>query len=154
MGIRYRWSYMEKRIRLIGFKTVNLDEKGRIIIPTAFTESIHTGNFVMVPGFNTVLHLYPEESFKRLENKIESLESEEDKKYITDFIYSNSVEIKADSQWRINIPDHLLSYAKIKESVKIVGGNDKLDIWNTELHEKYNDSLRTLGESSFKKVGL
>lgn len=149
-----KWSKMETRIRFIGFKFSTIDENGRIIVPSIFRENIKTSVFFAVPGFSNMLHLYPEESFNKLEDKISKLESEEDRKNITDYIYSNSVMIKKDSQWRISVPAHLLEHASIEHAIKIVGGNDKLDIWNPKLHEEYNKSLLSLGSNSFKKIGL
>ena len=148
------WSFMETKIRFIGFKFVNIEENGRISIPSTYRSITNAKIFFIVPGSNKTLHIYPEESFLKLEEKISKLESEEDRKIITDYIYSNAVSIKRDSMWRISIPQHLIDYASLKETVKIVGGNDKLDIWDPKNHENYNKSLLTEGSITFKKIGI
>jgi len=148
------WRNMETRIRFIGFKFVNMEENGRISIPSVYREASEAKVFFIVPGSNKVLHIYPEESFVKLEDKISRLESEEDRKIITDYIYSNAVSIKRDAMWRISIPQHLIEYASLKETVKIVGGNDKLDVWDPKYHDDYNRSLLSEGSATFKKIGI
>ncbi|HAF08070.1 MAG: hypothetical protein QME48_04910 [bacterium] len=149
-----KWSTMETKLRFIGFKIVNIEENGRIIIPSVFRENLASKIFFVIPGREKVLHVYPELSFLKLEEKIEKLESEEEKSIIINTIFANSRKVARDSLWRISIPQQLLDHANLKNEVKIVGAKDKLDFWNPDIHEEFNRKLLSEKIDLFKKVGL
>lgn len=149
-----KWRIMDIKFRFIGSKLVNIEENGRIIIPSVFRENLTSKFFYIIPGREKVLHVYPEISFLKLEEKIDKLESEEEKSIIINTIFANSRKVARDSVWRISIPQNLLDHAQLKNEVKIVGVKDKLDFWNPSIHEEFNKKLLTEKIDLFKKVGL
>lgn len=89
----------------------NIDQKGRIIIPSKFREGLGD-RFVITRGLDQCLFAYPMEEWKRLEEKLKKLPlTKKDARAFTRFFFSGAVECEFDKQGRINIPQTLRKYA-------------------------------------------
>lgn len=51
------------------------------------------------------------------------------------FIFASAYEVTADEQGRIVLPDRLVSYAGLGDSIYFLGIGDRVEIWNKEVWE-------------------
>ncbi|MBK7159424.1 MAG: division/cell wall cluster transcriptional repressor MraZ [Ignavibacteria bacterium] len=71
--------------------------------------------------------------------------------FIRQFLnYVNEFEL--DSQNRIVIPPQLLQFAKLKKEVTVLGLLDKMEIWDPEIKQSYDNSMTKSYEEIAEKV--
>jgi MraZ protein len=61
-------------------------------------------------------------------------------------------ECELDSQNRILIPPQLVQFAKLKKDVTVLGQLDKMEIWDPEIKERYDNSMPSSYEEIAEKV--
>ncbi len=57
----------------------------------------------------------------------------------TRFFFSGASECALDKQGRISIPAPLRKHARLEKETKIIGVSNRLEIWNTENWDNYNN---------------
>lgn len=128
---------------LLGEFHHNIDEKGRLVIPTKFREELQN-NFIITKGLEKCLCIYTQDSFNNLVRQIDALSfTKKDVRTFTRFFYSSANECEMDKNGRINIVNNLKSYAELEKECIIVGVNDHAEIWNENL---YNDFMNKNSE--------
>lgn len=128
---------------LLGEFHHNIDEKGRLVIPTKFREELQN-NFIIIKGLEKCLCIYTQDSFNNLVRQIDTLSfTKKDVRTFTRFFYSSANECEIDKNGRINIVNNLKSYAELEKECIIVGVNDHAEIWNENL---YNDFMKDNSE--------
>ena len=128
---------------LLGEFHHNIDEKGRLVIPTKFREELQN-NFIITKGLEKCLCIYTQNSFNNLGRQIDTLSfTKKDVRTFTRFFYSSANECEMDKNGRINIVNNLKSYAELEKECIIVGVNDHAEIWNENL---YNDFMKKNSE--------
>lgn len=120
-----------------GFKHT-VDKKGRIFIPAKFRDELGE-SFVISRGVygKTCLCVYPNDEWEKFVSKFDALPSIEASK-IKRFLFDGTFTVEFDSQGRILIPPSLREYAGLNDDARIIGMQNSLEIWNTELWEKEN----------------
>ena len=122
----------------------NLDNKGRINIPSKFRSALSklsNENFVITKGMDSCIVAYPLEEWQiRVESGLRELSSTSSKnrklvRSITRF--ANTV--KLDAQGRIQITPNLKEYADLEKEVIIIGVVNKIEIWNPVNLSKMED---------------
>ena len=132
---------------LIGEYHHNLDEKGRLIIPSKFREII--GNeFIVTRGLDGCLYVYPMSNWEKIVSKLEKLPfTKKDARTFNRFFFSGATVCLFDSQGRINLPSSLINYADIKKECTIIGNLDRLEIWSTEKFDSLiNENIETIND--------
>ena len=133
----------------------NLDEKGRIIIPTKIREQL-TSSVVVTIGFDKCITLYSMEGWEKFQTSLLALpsNSQDARKHVRLIVGSASV-LDFDKQGRINLPANLLNHAgAIKECV-VVGVLDRVEIWSKEVWEAYsNEAMSTMEDVAEKLAGF
>ena len=118
----------------------NLDEKGRIIIPTKIREQL-TPTVVVTIGFDKCIALYSMEGWEKFQNSLLTLpaNSQDARKHVRLIVGSAST-LEFDKQGRVNLPANLLTHAgAIKECV-VVGVLDHVEIWSKEVWDQYQNT--------------
>lgn len=133
----------------------NIDEKGRIAIPSKYRELLGT-NFIITRGIEHCIYVYPESTFKSIVTKLESLPfTKKDARAFTRFFMSGAASIELDKQGRMNIPTPLKSYANLTKSCVIIGTGDRLEIWDEKSFNEFisscNDEMSDIAESLFEE---
>ena len=118
----------------------SIDDKGRLIIPAKFREEL-SDKFIITRGIENCLFAYPEESWNKIVEKLESLPfTKKDARSFTRFFLSGATVAEFDKQGRINITSPLINYASIEKDCVIIGTGDRLEIWAKDAWNNFFDS--------------
>ena len=123
---------------LIGEYRHNIDEKGRLIIPSKFREDI--GNsFVVTRGLDGCLFVYSLIEWEKIVTKLKKLPfTKKDTRTFMRFFLAGATVCEFDRQGRVNLVNSLIEYADLKKECLIIGVNDRLEIWALD---KYNNLM-------------
>ena len=139
---------------LMGEYHHNIDEKGRLIIPSKFRNDLGE-KFIITRGLDKCLFVYSEEEWNKLIAKLKTLPfTNKDARNFTRFFLSGATVNEFDRQGRINISSSLVSYANLTKECVIIGANDRLEIWSEDLWDNFiesnEDNLSDIAENLFK----
>ena len=117
---------------LIGEYRHNIDDKGRITIPSKFREEIGM-KFVVTRGLDECLFVYSMDNWNKIVSKLQTLPfTKKDARTFMRFFLSGATVCEFDKQGRINLSNSLIEYAGIQKECTIIGVNDRLEIWASE----------------------
>ena len=134
----------------------NIDEKGRLIIPSKFRSELGE-TFIITKGLDKCLFVYSLNEWNKIIDKLSTLQFT--KKNVRAFeraFIGGASTIEFDRQGRINITSPLVHYANISKECVIIGVNERLEIWSKENFENYmkenEESLEEITEDLFDGV--
>ena len=117
---------------LIGEYHHNIDEKGRLIIPSKFRDEIGK-EFIVTRGLDGCLFIYAKKEWEKIVSKLQTLPfTKKDARTFNRFFLSSATVCEFDRQGRINIPSNLINYANIQKECTIIGVNDRLEVWASD----------------------
>ena len=88
-----------------------IDTKGRMILPAKFREELGE-HFILSPGLDSCLTIYPQSRWQALLEKLQQLPyTRASVRQLRRFLIGKSTEMECDRQGRILIPSHLRAYA-------------------------------------------
>ncbi|MCP4726561.1 MAG: division/cell wall cluster transcriptional repressor MraZ [bacterium] len=124
----------------IGKFNHTLDLKGRFNLPAKLRRAVSTDSnekFRIIRGFDSCLFIYPQDEWKKYEEKLRSLSTnkERNRRFLR-MIAQYASEDQMDKQGRITIPLELLEIAKIKRDVLILGVFDHIQLWDPKVYEE------------------
>jgi MraZ protein len=131
-----------------------VDQKGRVNIPAKFRSGAGTqDNYVVTPGLNGCLYVFPKEEWAKVEDKLQTLTRNDPNalRYIR-LTASSAEDVQADKQGRITIPAHLLKMAKLGKEVLVNGALDRMEIWDPETFKKYIEESPESYEEVARKI--
>ena len=139
---------------LIGEYRHNIDDKGRIIIPSKFREEIGM-KFVVTRGLDGCLFVYSMDNWNKIVSKLQTLPfTKKDARTFVRFFLSGATVCEFDKQGRINLSNSLILYAGIQKECTIIGVNDRLEIWASEkldaIMEENELNFSTIAENLFE----
>lgn len=115
--------------RFVGRFEHNLDDKGRLILPSAFRPKLADGAFVAPLG--NCLALMPTDEFDRTADRLEAqVAAGEVQPSALRIFASEADEVQPDSQGRIRLREELRSTAGIEGQVLITGALRRIELWN------------------------
>ena len=125
---------------LVGNFQHALDDKNRIRLPAKHREVLGN-NYILMPGLNGCIFVYPADQEQKLLQIIQDLDAfdPERAEWIRS-IAEFSATAEADSQGRFMLPQDLLEIAGITKNVRIVGAISKVEIWSEEAYTKRRES--------------
>ncbi|MGO4372039.1 division/cell wall cluster transcriptional repressor MraZ [Paenibacillus sp. 2TAB19] len=126
----------------------SIDEKGRIIIPAKFRDSLGS-TFIATRGLDNCLFVYPMSEWAVLEEKLKSLPlMKADARAFTRFFFSGATECELDKQGRVNLPSHLRDYAKLDKECMVLGVSGRVEIWSKQTWDGYYEQ----SEQAFNEI--
>ena len=124
---------------LIGEFEHSLDAKGRLIMPAKLREALGD-KFVVTKGLDGCLFAFSIEEWSNFEEKLKSLPlSNRNSREFTRFFLSGATECEIDKQGRFLIPTNLRETATLQKEVVIIGVGTRIEIWDKEKWNSYND---------------
>ncbi len=129
-----------------GVNGINIDIKGRIVIPTRYREQLSESRGSVVLTIDTeekCLMLYPLPAWEEIENKLVQLPSfNSAARRIQRLLIGHATELELDSHGRILLPPLLREYAGLSKTAMLVGQGKKFEIWDeTHWQERRNQWL-------------
>jgi len=126
-----------------------LDNKNRIFLPARLRKGIK--DFVVTPGLDGCLYIYPIDVWKNNVQKFNqlSLKDKSEERAFKRFFLSVASEVHVDNLGRILIPQNLRKEAKIRKKVIVVGLWNRIELWAKEKWEIYYKKAK----NTFSKIG-
>ena len=123
-------------VMFIGEYHHNIDEKGRLIMPSKFRNDLGE-TFVITRGIDSCLFVYPKDSWNNITSKLNELSfTKKDVRSFQRFFLSAATICEFDKQGRINVTSPLADYADLTKECVIIGVNDRIEIWSKENFDK------------------
>ena len=139
---------------LLGEFHHNIDDKGRLVIPTKFREELGQ-EFILTRGIEKCLYVYSQTEWEKLVGKLNTLPfTKKVTRTFTRFFYSGATACKFDNTGRMSITSPLIDYADLEKECIIIGVNDHLEIWNSNDFELFmnenEDVIEEIAENLFE----
>jgi len=116
-----------------GEYTHSVDGKGRLVLPTKFRRRLAEGG-VATRGLDGCLFLFTKKDWQDLIKKLKELPlSGKAARDFNRFLVAPAMDVIPDRQGRILLPFHLREYAKLKNTVVIVGALNRVEIWDSRI---------------------
>lgn len=127
---------------LLGTDEAVIDTKGRILISKKKRERLGD-NFTLVLGLEGCLYAYPEFRWNEILREVFSSEStSEGRQKYTRLVFGTADdELSCDEQGRVVVPHKLKTSANLTKDVVLVGGGDRLEIWDKAEHAAHLDKI-------------
>lgn len=138
---------------LLGEFHHNIDDKGRLVIPTKFREDL-SQEFILTRGIEKCLYVYSKTEWEKLVGKLNTLPfTKKVTRTFTRFFYSGATACEFDKSGRMSITSPLVSYAGLDKECIIIGVNDHLEIWDSKAFEEFmndnSDIIEDIAENLF-----
>lgn len=139
---------------LLGEFHHNIDDKGRLVIPTKFREEVGQ-EFILTRGIEKCLYVYSLSEWEKLVGKLNTLPfTKKVTRTFTRFFYSGAAACKFDNSGRMSITSPLISYAGLDKECIVIGVNDHLEIWDASAFNEFmnanEDVIGNIAESLFE----
>lgn len=129
-----------------------IDDKGRVIMPSRFRESLGY-NFIITKGLDNCLFVYPKEEWTVLEKKLRQLPlTNRDARAFVRFFFAGAAECTLDKQGRVLIPGNLREHGKLVKDAVIIGVSTRIEIWDKEEWDIYNGDENLSYENIAEKM--
>lgn len=116
-----------------------MDAKGRMTFPAKLREIIGE-KFVVTKGVDGCLFVYSLEDFEARAMKISALPLAQGRNIQRSFM-ANAVEVEADKQGRILVPQPLRDMAGLSKDIVVAGVSNRCEIWDKQRWDDLNDSV-------------
>jgi MraZ protein len=130
---------------LIGEYETKIGEKKRIAIPKKFREELGN-NLILTRGYEGTLVLVNKKMWEKIAKEV--IDGSFINKNIRDttrFLVGSAVEVQADSQGRLVVPNSLYEYAQFQTQAIFVGLYNWIEIWDKK---KWGERLKYLDKNS------
>ena len=118
----------------------NIDEKGRLIIPSKFRNDLGK-KFIITRGIEKCIFVYSLDEWNNMVNELKELPfTRKDARTFMRMLMSGATECELDNNGRINIPSPLVNYASIEKECVVIGVGDRLEIWSNEGFDNFFNS--------------
>ncbi len=113
--------------------------QGRVVLPRKLRDEISGGEkLVLSRGFEGCVWGYSEDGFEKIaQSQLQISATEERARNLRRYLFSGSESVELDTQGRFVIPNTLLKFAKLSETVIIIGAGDHFEIWDKKLWEAH-----------------
>ncbi len=116
----------------------NMDQKGRVTVPSKFREDLGD-KFYVCRGLDGCLFLLSAAQWDDLVKKVSAIPLAQGKG-IQRYFFSGAAEVEPDKQGRILIPQNLRDHAGLEKDVTVIGAAVRAEIWDTARWAAYNES--------------
>lgn len=115
----------------------NIDDKGRLIIPSRFRSELGE-QFIITRGLDKCIFIYSMNEWNNIINKLKSLPfTKKDARNFMRFFLSGATVCEFDKQGRISITSPLVHYANLNHECVIIGVNERLEIWDEDSFDNF-----------------
>lgn len=129
-------------MRLVGEFEQKLDDKGRIVLPSAFRADLEHTKLIVALGDFGELGVWPEAEWdaRAAAKQDKEHESPEDARAFREFT-RNAHEVKLDGQFRFAVSENLRRKGGFtlgtSQPLYVIGARNRLEIWEKSRHESF-----------------
>ncbi len=125
-------------LRFRGVSNLNLDAKGRIVLPARYRERLaeicDSQLVVTIDTDQPCLLIYPLGEWEQIEEKIEALPSfNPTTRRIQRLLIGHATEVEVDTNGRMLLSNPLREYAQLGKKVVLIGQGKKFELWDETL---------------------
>ena len=117
---------------LIGHYEHSLDNKGRLTLPSEYTDELMAG-VVLTRGMEACMYLFPRAEFERVGLRLreESLTDSRARK-LRQWLFPQAHAVEPDRQRRVLIPQWLRDHANVTDKILIAGMDNYVELWQPD----------------------
>jgi len=117
-----------------------MDEKGRVSLPSAFRREADSDTFVLLQWESDYLTLFPAPKWAEVQERLLEFRRSDARAWNqVRMIVANAVEVSPDKQGRILVPSSLQTAAGLSGAVLLSGNIDRVELWDPA---RYESSVR------------
>ena len=133
-----------------------LDERGRIILPSKLRDDICDTVYITQSTSEQCLHLYTEEEWQKVAEKVNQLPTATDRNAaaFVRLFFGKATAVTVDKQGRVPISRRLIEFAGLSKDVVLVGANTRLEIWDLEKWNTYQNEVSDVMLDGILKYNL
>jgi MraZ protein len=114
-----------------------MDEKGRVSLPSAFRREADSDSFVLLQWEPAYLTLFPAAKWAEVQGRLLEFRRSDARAWNqVRMIVANAVEVSPDKQGRILVPAVLQAAANLSGAVLLAGNIDRVELWNPETYAR------------------
>ena len=129
------------------------DSKNRISLPSKFRKSL--GRVVVITrGLDHCLYVYSRNEWEKEAKKYSAGASgNAARRGLARLFLAGSFEAEVDRTGRVLVPEHLKSFASLREKAVIAGVADRVEIWEEDAWKRYTAEIERDANMLAEKVG-
>lgn len=133
----------------------NLDEKGRILIPSKIRSEVPGNSLVITAGIDRCLWIFPLDDWKQLSDQLMEAASPFSRKarLLQRRIIAPAQEVEIDKAGRILVPPSLKEMVGLKKECVLQGIKKYLEIWDANEYDAYLDSHEDEFQEAAEELG-
>jgi len=139
-----------------GRYTSTIDNKRRLKLPKKLRETVpSTSNdlFVIGPGYDGCIFLYPADEWAKQEEKLRNLKVDlPEHRFLERIFVPESEDVKLDRVGRLTVHERLLKFSQINKEVLILGILSRIELWAPEVYKKYREQYKQSYEEVAEKI--
>ena len=133
----------------------NLDEKGRLTIPSRFRELLVASGAYITQGFDQNLMVLPLRFFGNIAETVRGLSlTDPQARLLRRVIFSGADLLEVDKAGRILIPSDLRYYAGLENEVVLAGVGDHFEIWSVGYWNDQKIQIQNAQENAQRFIAL
>lgn len=138
---------------LLGEFKHNVDEKGRLAVPSRFRD-LFAGGAIITRGLDHCLFVFSLSEWESLAKKLIALPlAQANSRAFVRLMLAGAMDVKVDVQGRVLVPDYLREYAGLKKQAIVAGLYNRLEIWDAEKWSEYKAKTESASDEIAEKLG-
>lgn len=117
----------------------SVDSKGRVSLPAKLRKKLNPeaqGNFTILRGFEKCLNIYPQDEWKKFEEKLANVNSfSREGRMVKRTILRYAEDLALDSQNRITLSSSKREFTGIDGQAVFIGVGERIEVWAPETLE-------------------
>lgn len=116
----------------------NLDDKGRLSLPSKFRERLGA-SFIVTKGLDRCLFIYSMSEWENIDRRLRELSTtKSDARSFARMFFAGAAECECDKQGRINIPPQLREHADLSREAVVIGVGNRVEVWSRDRWREYS----------------
>jgi MraZ protein len=133
----------------------NLDDKGRLMIPSRYRDLLAGSNAFITHGFDRCLAVMTEDHFKQVYEQIEAMNlTDPNARLLRRLILANAYPVEVDKIGRILVPQNLRSFLQIEGEATVVGQGAFFEVWKPADWKTQMDNIQDVEANNARLVAL
>lgn len=121
----------------------NLDDKGRLTVPSRYREYLNSGGAFVMQGFDQNLMVLPAPTFDAIAQRVRQMSmTDPTARLLRRLLFSTADHVEMDKAGRFLLPQFLRQAANLQVGVVVIGSGDYFEIWSPEAWAAQSDLLQ------------